>query len=250
MKVESEKGAPGDGAILNSRGDRNADAWGKRAEWADYFGPDASGKTVGIAIFDHPSNLRFPTHWHARTYGLMTANRYGTYHFKGNYNDHKTVICVPTAGNNCPACASHSGDYTLAAGKSIVLRNRFYFHHGDPQFAKVAEQYRGYTSDADSIISRMRALLQDRRLRACTELHFAAGPKARNKPAQGNALGKRIKTDNSPEGARQKWSRPFRALSEKNPGPRAVRVPRLPWAGLFAHRSRSFRIVVRVPHRL
>ena len=125
MKVESEKGAHGDGAILNSRGDKNADAWGKRDEWADYFGPDASGKTVGIAIFDHPSNRRFPTHWHARTYGLMTANRFGTDHFKGTYNDHKTVICAPSAGNNCPACASHSGDYTLAAGKSIVLRNRF-----------------------------------------------------------------------------------------------------------------------------
>ena len=35
------------------------------------------------------------------------------------------------------------------------------------------------------------------------ELHFAAGPKARNKPAQGNALGKQMKTHKSPEGARQ-----------------------------------------------
>jgi len=165
MKVEDEKGNKGSGAILNSRGDKNADAWGKRAEWADYFGPDASGKTVGIAMFDHPSNLRFPTHWHARTYGLMTANRFGTDHFKGNYGDHKTVICAPSKGANCPACASHSGDYTIPAGKSIALRNRFYFHHGDPQFAKVAEQYNAYAADKDSIISRMRALRQDRRLK-------------------------------------------------------------------------------------
>jgi predicted negative regulator of RcsB-dependent stress response len=163
MKVEDEKGNKGSGAILNSRGDKNADAWGKRAEWADYFGPDASGRTVGIAMFDHPSNLRFPTHWHARTYGLMTANRFGTDHFKGNYGDHKTVICAPSKGANCPACASHSGDYTIPAGKSIVLRNRFYFHHGDPQLAKVAEQYRDYTSDKDSIVARMRTLLQDRK---------------------------------------------------------------------------------------
>ena len=163
MKVEDEKGNRGKGAILNSRGDKNTEAWGKRAEWADYFGPDASGKTVGIAIFDHPSNLRFPTHWHARTYGLMTANRFGTDHFKGNYNDHKTVICAPSKGCNCPACLSHSGDYTIPAGKSIAMRNRFYFHHGDPQSAKVAEQFHAYAADRDSIVIRIRALIQDRK---------------------------------------------------------------------------------------
>jgi len=162
MKVESEKGAKGDGTILNSRGDRNADAWGKRAEWTDYFGPDGSGRTVGIAMFDHPANLRFPTHWHARTYGLMTANRFGTDHFKGNYNDHKTLLCRPH-GTNCPACTSHSGDYTIPAGKSITLHHRLYFHHGDSQSAKVAEQYRDYTADKKLIPLRMHALQQDRR---------------------------------------------------------------------------------------
>ncbi|MFT5467598.1 MAG: hypothetical protein ACI8UO_002704 [Verrucomicrobiales bacterium] len=53
----------------------------KRAEWVDYIGPDASGKTVGIAMFDHPSNLRYLTHWHSRTYGLLAANQFGTDHF-------------------------------------------------------------------------------------------------------------------------------------------------------------------------
>lgn len=168
MKVESEKGAKGDGTIVNSRGDRNADAWGKRAEWTDYSGPDASGKTVGIAMFDHPANLRFPTHWHARTYGLMTANRFGTDHFKGNYNDHKTVVCAP-AGTNCPACASHSGDYTIPAGKSLTLRHRFYFHHGDAQVAKVAAQYRDYTADRELIPLRMRAMFQDRKWKEAIE---------------------------------------------------------------------------------
>jgi len=168
MKVEDEKGNKFEGAILNSRGDRNADAWGKRAEWADYFGPDASGKTVGIAMFDHPSNVRFPTHWHARTYGLITANRFGTDHFKGNYNDHKTVVCRP-AGNACPACASHTGDFTIPAGKSITLRHRLYFHHGDPTAAQVAEQYRKYTADPDSTLSRMRALQQDRKWKELIE---------------------------------------------------------------------------------
>ncbi|MEY4938484.1 MAG: hypothetical protein RIQ93_219 [Verrucomicrobiota bacterium] len=147
MKVESEKGEKGQGSIVNSRGDRNEAAWGKRAEWADYFGPDPSGKTVGIAMFDHPANVRFPTPWHARTYGLITANRFGTDHFKGNYEDHKTLVCRP-AGTNCPACATHSGDFTIPAGTVLRLRHRFYFHHGDPVSAQVAERYREYTAAA------------------------------------------------------------------------------------------------------
>jgi predicted negative regulator of RcsB-dependent stress response len=163
MKVEDAKGNPGAGTIVNSRGDKNAAAWGKRAEWADYSGPDASGKTVGIAIFDHPSNLRFPTHWHARMYGLMTANRFGTDHFKMNYDDHKTVICAPAKGHNCAACASHSGDFTLEAGKSLVLKQRFYIHHGDAQSGNVAEQYRRYTSDRTAVLPLMQAMFQDRR---------------------------------------------------------------------------------------
>jgi len=155
MKVEDEKGNPGMGTILNSRGDRNRDAWGKRAEWADYSGPDGSGGTVGIAMFDHPANLRFPTHWHARTYCLMTANRFGTDHFKGNYGDHKTVVCAP-AGADCPACNSRSGDHTIAAGKSLILRHRFFFHHGDAETAKVADQYRAYAADGAGRFDRIR----------------------------------------------------------------------------------------------
>jgi predicted negative regulator of RcsB-dependent stress response len=180
MKVEDEKGNKGAGTIINSRGDKNAGAWGKRAEWTDYSGPDASGRAVGIALFDHPSNLRFPTHWHARTYGLMTANRFGTDHFKGNYGDHKTVICAPSKGANCPACASHSGDYTLAAGQSITLRHRFYFHHGDALQAGVARRYDDYASDKDSTVIRMRAMFQDRRGKELIEKYggedFASWP--------------------------------------------------------------------------
>jgi predicted negative regulator of RcsB-dependent stress response len=173
MKVEDEKGNPGSGTILNSRGDRNTDAWGKRAEWTDYSGPDATGKTVGIALFDHPSNLRFPTHWHARTYGLMTANRFGTDHFKGNYDDHKTVICAPSKGANCAACASHTGDYTLAAGQSLTLRHRFYFHHGDALQGAVGRRYDDYAGDRDSTVIRMRVMFQDRKWKELIEKYGA-----------------------------------------------------------------------------
>jgi|GEM_PF-1200435 len=128
MKVQAHRAAGSTqfkGSILNSRGHRDADAWGKRAEWVDYYGPDASGNTVGIAMFDHPDNLRFPTHWHARTYGLLAANRFGSQKF-----DPEAAIV---------------GDYTIPAKQSLELRHRFYFHHGDTESAKVAEHYRVYT---------------------------------------------------------------------------------------------------------
>ncbi|QDU97137.1 DUF6807 family protein [Lignipirellula cremea] len=179
MKVENEEGEKFGGAILNSRGNRDRDAWGKRAEWADYYGPDASGKTVGVAIFDHPGNVRFPTHWHARTYGLITANRFGTDHFSGNYGDHRTVVCSPF-GDNCPACASHSGDFTIPAGESITLRHRFFFHHDDPQAAQVAAQYQAYAADPAATLARMQALMRDRQWKAFMEqfadVDFSAWP--------------------------------------------------------------------------
>ena len=155
MKVKAHRAEGGGdyrGTILNSRGDRNTDAWGKRAEWIDYFGPDASGKTVGIAMFDHPDNLRFPTHWHARDYGLLAANRFGADHFNPKYKAPKGVSCRPY-GNDCPACNSGGGKYTVPAGESLSLRHRFYFHHDDTKTAQVAKHYGDY-SKADSKKSR------------------------------------------------------------------------------------------------
>ena len=136
-------GAKLDGEILNSRGDRNADCWGKRAEWVDFSGPDPSGKLVGIAMFDHPDNLRFPTHWHARTYGLLAANRFGTDHFDPRFAKPRTVSCRPH-GTECPACNSRGGDYTIPGGERLTLRHRFYFHHGHADGAQVERHYREY----------------------------------------------------------------------------------------------------------
>ncbi|MCX6953698.1 MAG: PmoA family protein, partial [Verrucomicrobia bacterium] len=66
----------GAGHLVTARGDRDEAAWGKRADWCDYFA-ERNGKTYGIAIFDHPQNLRHPTWWMARDYGLFAANPFG-----------------------------------------------------------------------------------------------------------------------------------------------------------------------------
>jgi hypothetical protein len=90
----------------------------------DYWG-QIDGKTVGVAFFDHPDNLRHPTYWHARTYGLFAANPFGLSHFVGKDQD---------------------GTHVVPAGQSLRLRYRLVFHEGDPQQAKVEQLYQDYAS--------------------------------------------------------------------------------------------------------
>jgi len=118
------KGKVGKGHIVNSAGLRDGQTWGKRAEWCDYYGPVA-GKTVGLAVFDHPQNPRHPTWWHVRDYGLFAANPFGQHDFEGLSN-------------------KSAGNLTVPAGESVTFRYRFYLHEGDEQQAKVAEKYKQY----------------------------------------------------------------------------------------------------------
>ena len=118
------KGHAGQSHIVNSAGVRDGQTWGKRADWCDYYGP-VEGKTVGLAIFDHPQNPRHPTWWHVRDYGLFAANPFGQHDFES--------LSDKTAGN-----------LTVPAGQSVTFRYRFYLHEGDERQAKVAERYKEY----------------------------------------------------------------------------------------------------------
>ncbi len=119
-------GPVGHGHIVNSQGVRDSATWGKRADWCDYYGP-VNGKTVGVAIFDHPQNPRHPTWWHVRDYGLFAANPFGQHDFE-ELLDKK------------------AGDLVVPAGQSVTFRYRFYLHEGDEKHARVAEKYREYTN--------------------------------------------------------------------------------------------------------
>lgn len=126
-KPKGEKTAPpGEGHIVTSEGKTDKDAWGTRAPWCDYFGP-VEGKTVGVAMFDHPSNPRYPTWWHVRTYGLFAANPFGQAQFEK----------LPE---------KNAGEFKVAAGQSVTFRYRLFFHEGDATQGKVAEQYRDYVA--------------------------------------------------------------------------------------------------------
>jgi hypothetical protein len=112
------------GHALNSEGVRGLEIWAKRANWVDYWA-DVEGKTIGVAIFDHPDNPRHPTWWHARQYGLISANPFGIHDFENGKS-------------------AHAGDLTIPEGKSLTLRYRFVFHEGDPEQAKIKELYEQY----------------------------------------------------------------------------------------------------------
>ena len=122
---KGQKPVPGDGRIVLSTGLRDAEAWGKRAEWCDYSGP-VNGKTVGIAIFDHPQNPRHPTWWMVRDYGLFAANAFGQHEYE------------KTADPN-------AGDLKIPAGSSVTFQYRFLFHEGDAQQGRVAERFKEFT---------------------------------------------------------------------------------------------------------
>lgn len=117
---KEERGA----TLLNSDGLKGTkNIWGKRARWVDYSAT-INGQTVGVAIFDHPSNPKHPTYWHARGYGLNAANPFGEHDF---HND-----------------KTRDGSVTIPAGGKLTFRYRVFVHNSDAAAAKVEEQYAAF----------------------------------------------------------------------------------------------------------
>jgi hypothetical protein len=69
------------GKYISSEGKQGDDVWGTRGKW-NMLGGTVDGETLTLAILDHPSNPGYPTHWHARGYGLFAANPLGNEVFK------------------------------------------------------------------------------------------------------------------------------------------------------------------------
>lgn len=70
------------GKYTSSNGDQGEKGvWGTRAKWVKLEG-EIDGHKVGIAIINHPESVNYPTYWHARSYGLFSANPLGQYVFQ------------------------------------------------------------------------------------------------------------------------------------------------------------------------
>ena len=118
------KGEVAKGHILTSEGKKDDDAWGKRARWVAYYGPDSKGEPAVVAILDHSKNLRHPTWWHARNYGLLTANPFGTRAFERG---------------------SESGDYTLKKGVTLHQQYQLVLHQGSIESAAIEKHWKQFT---------------------------------------------------------------------------------------------------------
>lgn len=112
------------GTIENASGGRGEkQCWGRPSPWCDYSGT-VEGQHVGIAVMDHPENLRHPVYWHVRDYGLMTTNPFGTSTFE---ND-----------------GAKRGEFTLRAGERLRFRYRVLIHRGNASAGRVAEAWQAF----------------------------------------------------------------------------------------------------------
>jgi hypothetical protein len=64
------------GQYTSSEGLKGDAVWGTRGRWTLLTGKVGS-EPITLAILDHPSNPGYPTYWHARSYGLFSANPLG-----------------------------------------------------------------------------------------------------------------------------------------------------------------------------
>jgi Methane oxygenase PmoA len=103
------------GRYLTSEGKAGDAAWGTRGRWCVLSGTVGT-EPVAIAILDHPSNVGYPTYWHARGYGLFAANPLG----QKDLSAGKDVL-----------------DYALDAGQTVTFRHRIEVISGTPSAGDV-----------------------------------------------------------------------------------------------------------------
>jgi hypothetical protein len=112
---------PQTGTMVASTGKSKEKAvWGTAAAWVDYWGT-IEGEKLGVAIFDHPKNPRYPTYWHSRSYGLFASNIFGLHDFLRD--------------------KTKDGSLELKAGEKVQFRFRVLIHDGDTESAGIAKLY-------------------------------------------------------------------------------------------------------------
>lgn len=133
IRVADNMRGTAEGTIVNSEGGRTEkECWGRRARWVDYYGPVVPGGPVnGVAAMDHPSNIRHPTGWHVRDYGLFAANPF--YSKKPEWPDQGPV---------------HLSE---AKGDRLVFIYRIYVHRGDEKQGKVEQKWQDWVNPPEAV---------------------------------------------------------------------------------------------------
>lgn len=106
VKISANEGVTGN--YRSSEGVLGEAVWSTRAKWMDLYGTIGNEK-ISLVICDHPKNPSYPTFWHARGYGLFSANPFGAKDF--------------TAGKE-------ELNYTITPGKPAIIRYRVIVNSG------------------------------------------------------------------------------------------------------------------------
>jgi len=110
--------------LTDSEGRKDLEAHGKKARWMNFGGRAAESKDFGIAVFDHPENLRHPS----PGFVIMDPK-------------------VPF-GYFSPALLFNE-PYTLPAGKSFSLKYRVLIHPGRAEKNLLEGEWKSFSGTAD-----------------------------------------------------------------------------------------------------
>jgi hypothetical protein len=123
--LSEEKGT---GKYLDSRGNiGEPNVWGKKADWAR-LEATKDGKTIGIAIFNHPTSACYPTYWHTRGYGLFSADPLGQLDFlKGRNIENPQPL-----------------NFTLQPGQNAIFRFRMIIYEGQKSAEQLERQFTAF----------------------------------------------------------------------------------------------------------
>ena len=85
-------------------------------------------KVVGIVILNHPTSVNYPTYWHARGYGLFSANPLGQKMFQDGRKQEN----------------SQAFGLTLEPGKSAKFAFRMIIYEGAKTPERIEEWFETY----------------------------------------------------------------------------------------------------------
>ena len=110
------------GNYRSAEGLEGKGVWGTRCRWMKLHS-EIKGEKVAIVIIDHPSNVGYPTYWHARDYGLFAAN---------------------TLGQKVSSKGENELNFSLKKGESVTFKYRLVVVSGempDDGINKLADEY-------------------------------------------------------------------------------------------------------------
>ncbi len=124
--VETEVEASADnvakGNYLSSEGITGDAVWATRGKWMKLSGI-VNGEKVAVVIFDHPGNPGYPTYWHARGYGLFSAN---------------------TLGQKVFSNGKEEMNFVIENGESATFRYRLAIFSGEPSLEEIEKMSKDF----------------------------------------------------------------------------------------------------------